>query len=187
MTIKERLLIISNDIIPSMDLSFQKYLNERITISFDGPYPELFEYLVRIETLIPTIEIKSNEYSIWSEEYQKLAESNLPRKYYLSLNFVHQFCFNALSNYFDILRLGLFDSEANAKFDEYKFYLKLLVNHENKLFTVDYKRYWRELLLRIISVFESQETEFPSLFERKYHDRILKNLYDSLTHTPPRV
>ncbi|MCK5168934.1 MAG: hypothetical protein KAQ75_03565 [Bacteroidales bacterium] len=185
MNIRQRLLTVSNDIIPTMNLNFQNYLNERLYIEFFGEYPDINENLIRIETLIPTIEIDEQQFSIWSEKFQKLVEKNLTRKYSVSLNFAHQFCFNAICNYFEILSLGLFDSEAQGKFEEFVFFLQAQLNHTNEQFKVDYNRYWREFLLRLQSVFKTQETSFPGLFEREHIETILENLERAIQFVPP--
>ncbi|WMJ72241.1 hypothetical protein RCC89_03545 [Cytophagaceae bacterium ABcell3] len=124
MSIRGQLLSVSNDIIPSLGLTFQNHLNDWLVIEFTEQYPEPNENLIRIETFTPTIEIRGQQFNIWSERFQTLAEENLPRKYSVSLNLAHQFCFNSFCNYFEILALGLFDDEAQRKFDEFLFFFK---------------------------------------------------------------
>jgi len=143
--------------------------------------------LIRIETLIPKVLIGGKEFSIWSEEFQSLVDNKLSREYLISLKQTHQLCFNAFCNYFEILSIGLFYSEAQMKFEEYMFYLELQTKHKNDLFSVDYKRYWREFLLRLIAVFQTKETTFPGFFSNNLHQGILDNLQTAIQHTPPRT
>jgi hypothetical protein len=180
MNIRSRLLTVSNDIIPRLGLQFQDYSGNRLAVRFAGNYPEINENLIRIETLIPRIEINGQEFHIWSEEFQKLAEKNLSRKYFVSLGLIHQYCFNAFCNYFEILILGISDSSAKIKFDEYLFFLKIQLDHDIDEFVNDYKRYWSEFILRIISGFETNQTSFPSLFQSEQIEGILSNLREVL-------
>lgn len=104
----------------------------------------------------------------------------------ISLGYTHQFCFNAFCNYFEILSIGQFNDEAQNRFNEYLFYLEIQTKHDNKDFTIDYKRYWRELLQRLISVFETRSISFSNLFEIALHPQILNNLNKAIEFTPPR-
>lgn len=64
MNIRGKLLTVSNDIIPTMDLKFQDYLSDELEVTFTGKYPEENENLVRIETLIPKIQIADKDFNI---------------------------------------------------------------------------------------------------------------------------
>jgi hypothetical protein len=187
MTIKDSLFTMSKDIITSLGLQFEDYLKDNVTVTFKDKYPDKNESLIRIETLKPTLEINGQHFDIWSEDFQKLSENNDPRKYQISLSFGHQFCFNALYNYFEILAFAQPTNEAQIKFDEFHFYLEVLLKHNNKKFRQDYIRYWREFLQRLKSMFVTGETSFPNRFHTNEYPKIILNIDETLKILPPMI
>lgn len=177
MIIREYLSKMSDEINFSLLLQYPIYNTERVNVTFPGIYPEENEILIRNKALNPSLEINGHqEFDIWSLDIQKLVDINVPRKYQISSKFGHQFCFEAFCNYFEILASGQFDHEAQNKFDEFCFYLTILINQDNTKFTSDYKRYWREFNLRLKSIFESKENIFPTRFHNNQIPGILLNI-----------
>lgn len=166
MTIHEQFLLVHNDIIRTLDNRFVQYLDANLSVIFNGNYPQPYEGLLLTGTYNFQVRVNNVFYSTYSEEFFELTTRNTTRDYVVKYSFLHNYCFNLFCTYFQIIINGISPQTAKQYLNEYEFFLNTQLLTNNLEYKESYKKYWREILLRVIWVFEENNHQFSLLFNQ---------------------
>lgn len=175
MTIKEQLLYVNKDV-KNLDNRFTQFLDTILSIPFKGSYPQSLEFVLLMGTFNFTVQINGHDYPPYSDEFMELNLTNLDRNYVVRYSFLHNLCFNSFCTYFETQAAQLDRNIVGQYFKEYEFLLKAQLNEDNEVYQDSYKKYWREIILRIIGVFDSGQTSFYGRFNGPRRTEIINDL-----------
>lgn len=184
MNIEQLFSNISYYIIYTYKINFNIFFSEDIEVKVQNNYPMDRIDLIRREKLNPKIKYNNNFIYYWSEEYQKVDNSSAITEYYISLGNTHEQCYQNFRYYFDILATGQFKSEAQKKFDEYYFYLNILLKHSNLNYTTEFKKYWHKFLLSVKDQIQNQPSNLSNIIASTLNNNSLtqSNVNELLTN-----
>lgn len=176
MTIKEQFLLVQNDVIRNLDNRFVRFLDANVVIPFDGNYPQPNEDLLLAGTFNFQVKVNTIFYSPYSDEFFELTARNARREYVVKYGFLHNYCFNLFCTYFEIITNNL-SAETTIKYlEEYKFLLYTQTSTNNQEYQDSYKLYWREIILRVISVLQDGGHLFYNRFDNTQREQIISDL-----------
>lgn len=176
MTIHQQFLLVQNDVIRTLDNRFVQSLDANLTIKFRGQYPQKYEDLLMTGTYNFQVRVNNIFYSPYSDEFFELTSKVCERDYIVKYAFLHNYCFSQFCTYFEIMASALSSETAKAYLEEYRFYLDIQIGTNNEEYKVSYKRYWREILLRVITVLQSENHSFYNRFNVEQRQKIIDDL-----------
>lgn len=163
MNITNLLSIISIKILSNYNLNFNSFYSEDLEVNVKNIIPKEKIDLIRLEALNPRIKNNNILINFWSEEYQNIDKGNSSTEYYIFLGKTHELCYETFRYYFEILSTGLYKDEAQKKFDEYYFCLKILLNHSNLNYTSEFKKYWHYFLINVKDQIQNQSSNLSNI------------------------
>lgn len=185
MTVKQQFLSLQTDVINNLDNRFVKYLDASLSIMYTGPYPQEYEEYLLSGTYNSMVKVNNLLYNPYSEEFLDIRENgDFEREYIVNFSFVHNYCFEMFCVYFDMVAHGISDDTSKTYFDQYEYFLEILVNTTNLEYNDSYRLYWREIILRINHVLKNGGHLFHNLFNAEQRKVLINNLesvYDKLT------
>ncbi len=176
MTVKQQFLQVHYDIIRNLDNRFVKYLDANISVHFDGDYPQNHEALLQAGTFNFQVRVNNIFYSPYSDEFFDLTLRKSNREYVVRYSFLHNYCFDLFCTYFEIIANGLTAETASQYLSEYEFFLNIQLGTNNNEYKESYRHYWREILLRVISVLEEGGHSFYNRFDATQRQKIVNEI-----------
>lgn len=173
MTINQQFLLVHNDIIRNLDNRFVQYLDANLSVIFNGEYPQPYEVNLLSGTFNFQVKVNNVFYSTYSDEFYELTKKNTTREYIVKYSFLHNYCFGLFCTYFEIFVNGISPATAKEYLLEFEFFLKTQISTNNQEYRESYKHYWREILLRVMGVFESEDHSFFHLFNQAQRTEII--------------
>lgn len=176
MTVKQQFLLVQNDVIRNLDSRFVEYLDETLPVKYSGNYPQKYEELLLLGTYNSEIKVGNLRYEAYSDEFFKLIENEFDREYLVKFSFVHNYCFEMFCVYFEFLSVRTTYKTANAYFDDFKFFLDIQINTNNKEYNESYSRYWQEIISRIMNALKNGGYDFYNRFTEEQRQSAIDQL-----------